>query len=42
MIGNLVGDREPKVGARVRAVFEDHLDAEPPYTLVQWQIEGGA
>jgi uncharacterized OB-fold protein len=39
MIGNLVGG-EPKVGARVRAVFEDHLDADAPYTLVQWKIEG--
>jgi uncharacterized OB-fold protein len=40
MIGNLVAG-EPKIGARVRAVFEDHMDGDPAYTLVQWEIEGG-
>jgi uncharacterized OB-fold protein len=41
MIGNLVGDpRQPvRTGARVRAVFEDHRETDPPYTLVQWKIE---
>jgi uncharacterized OB-fold protein len=41
MVGNLAGDAraEVRIGARVRAVFEDHDDAEPPYTLVQWKIE---
>lgn len=38
MIGNLVGDPEAEVviGTPVAAVFEDHDDAEVPYTLVQW------
>ena len=41
MIGNLVGDplAPVAVGARVRAVFEDHERAEAPYTLVHWEIE---
>jgi uncharacterized OB-fold protein len=41
MVGNLVGDArgEVRIGARVRAVFEDHDDVDPPYTLVQWRIE---
>jgi uncharacterized OB-fold protein len=41
MVGNLVGDsRAPvRIGAAVRAVFEDHGDGDPPFTLVQWQIE---
>jgi uncharacterized OB-fold protein len=43
MVGNLAGDPrgEVRIGARVRAVFEDHDDADPPYTLVQWKIEEG-
>ena len=38
MVGNLLGDprREVEIGADVEAVFEDH-DADPPFTLVQWQ-----
>lgn len=39
MVGNLVGPGEPRIGARVRAVFEDHAEADPPHTLVQWTIE---
>jgi len=41
MIGNLAGDprRAVAIGARVRAVFEDHGEAKTPYTLVQWKIE---
>jgi uncharacterized OB-fold protein len=44
MVGNLLGDPlEPVViGAPVVAVFEDHDDAEPPYTLVQWRRAGDA
>ena len=40
MIGNLIGDpRQPvPIGAEVEAVFEDHREAETPYTLVQWQV----
>jgi len=40
MIGNLVGGGEPRIGADVRAVFEDHAatDAAPAYTLVQWRL----
>ena len=39
MVGNLTGDpqSEIEIGARVVPVFEDHDDAEPPYTLVQWE-----
>ena len=41
MVGNLVGDpRAPvRVGAPVRAVFEDRADGDPPFTLVHWQSE---
>ena len=43
MIGNLVGGGEPelvKIGAPVRAVFEDHPATEKTeaYTLVQWTL----
>ena len=39
MVGNLAGDPlEPfAIGDAVEAVFEDHDDAETPYTLVQWR-----
>ncbi len=39
MIGNLLGDPEADVaiGAAVDAVFEHHEDADPAYTLLQWQ-----
>ena len=39
MVGNLLGDpkQEIAIGAQVEAVFEDHNDAEPPFTLVQWR-----
>jgi len=38
-IGNLLGDREQtvRIGDAVEAVFEDHPEGEPPFTLVQWQ-----
>jgi len=39
MVGNLLG--EPRadipVGAEVLAVFEDHSEGDPPFTLVQWE-----
>ena len=40
MVGNLAGDPlQPfEIGDRVRAVFEDHDEAEVPYTLVQWEL----
>ena len=39
MLGNLLGDpmQEIVIGSPVEAVFEDHDDGTPPYTLVQWQ-----
>jgi len=39
MVGNLLGDpeQEVEIGSEVVAVFEDHADTEPPYTLVQWR-----
>ena len=39
MVGNLVGDAEADIaiGAPVEPVYEDHDDAEPPFTLVQWR-----
>ena len=37
MVGNLLGDplQQVTIGAKVEAVFEDHV--EDGYTLVQWQ-----
>jgi len=39
MLGNLVGDPRADfaIGDPVVAVFEDHAEADPPYTLVQWR-----
>jgi uncharacterized OB-fold protein len=39
MLGNLLGDPQNPVefGAEVEAVFEHHLDAASPFTLVQWR-----
>ncbi|MBW2698573.1 MAG: OB-fold domain-containing protein [Deltaproteobacteria bacterium] len=39
MVGNLLGDRRQEVviGTEVEAVFEDHEEADPPFTLVHWQ-----
>jgi uncharacterized OB-fold protein len=39
MVGNLLGEAtdEIEIGAAVEAVFEDHSDTEPPFTLVQWR-----
>lgn len=40
MVGNLLGDREQEIviGSEVEAVFEDHDDSEPPFTLVHWRL----
>lgn len=40
VVGNLLGDPHQTVviGAAVEAVFEHHDAAEPPYTLLQWQV----
>ena len=42
MIGNLLGDpvQPVKMGAPVKAVFEDHSEGDLRYTLVQWELEG--
>jgi uncharacterized OB-fold protein len=39
MVGTLLGDpaEDVPIGAPVEAVFEDHEDSEPAYTLVQWR-----
>jgi uncharacterized OB-fold protein len=40
IVGNLLGDpHQPlEIGAAVRGVFEHHLDNDPPFTLLQWQL----
>jgi hypothetical protein len=40
MVGNLVGDPTVavSVGAEVVPHFEDHLDDDPPFTLVHWRF----
>lgn len=40
LVGNLLGDpRQPvPIGADVSGFFEHHTDADPPYTLLQWQL----
>ena len=42
MLGNLLGDpvQDIVIGSDVEAVFEDHDDGSPPFTLVQWQVSG--
>jgi uncharacterized OB-fold protein len=39
MIGNLLGDprQDVRIGTTVRAVFESHDEASPPFTLVHWR-----
>jgi uncharacterized OB-fold protein len=39
VIGNLLGDPlvDHPIGTSLTAVFEDHDDADPPYTLVHWR-----
>ena len=43
MIGNLLGEptQDVRIGAEVRAVFEHHTKADPPYTLLQWRYAEG-
>ena len=40
MVGNLLGDpkQDVTIGADVECVFEHHLEADPPFTLVQWRV----
>jgi uncharacterized OB-fold protein len=40
MVGNLLGDPQQTVpiGAEVSGVLEHHPDAQPPFTLLQWQL----
>lgn len=40
LVGNLLGDakQEVEIGAKVRAVYEHHTDAEPEFTLLQWSL----
>ena len=42
MVGNLLGDPQQDIviGSEVEAVFEDHDDVDPPFTLVQWRSAG--
>lgn len=42
LVGNLLGDPEQEVaiGSAVAAVFEHHEDADPPFTLLQWELSG--
>ena len=42
VVGNLLGDahQEIVIGAPVTAVFEHHRDADPPFTLLQWTVDG--
>lgn len=44
MLGNLVGDAKAEIaiGSPLEPAFEDHDDADPPYTLVQWRRGGSA
>ena len=39
VVGNLLGDPriDVAIGSAVTAVFEDHDDADVPYTLVHWR-----
>lgn len=43
MVGNLLGDgqQEVVIGSEVEAVYEDHEEADPAYTLVQWRAVSG-
>jgi uncharacterized OB-fold protein len=42
MVGNLLGDprAQVRIGEPVEVAFEDHDEADPPYTLVQWRRIG--
>jgi uncharacterized OB-fold protein len=43
VVGNLVGDplQDVRIGDPVEAVFEDHDDGSPAFTLVHWKRVGG-
>lgn len=40
LVGNLLGDplQPLAIGAQVGGVFEHHVDASPPYSLLQWRV----
>lgn len=40
LVGNLLGEPTGPVtiGSRVEGVFEHHPDADPPYSLLHWQV----
>jgi uncharacterized OB-fold protein len=40
LVGNLLGDphQAVQIGATVGAVFEHHLEADPPFSLLQWVV----
>jgi uncharacterized protein len=42
LVGNLLGDprRAVRIGAPVRGVFEHHNDADPAFSLLQWDAKG--
>ena len=41
MVGNLLGDpnQDVVIGSQVQGVFEHHPDAEPAFSLLQWQVK---
>jgi uncharacterized OB-fold protein len=43
VVGNLAGDplQDVRIGDPLEAVFEDHDDGSPPFTLVHWRRSGG-
>lgn len=42
VVGNLLGDPQQvlEIGAAVTGVYEHHRDNDPPFTLLQWQLDG--
>jgi uncharacterized protein len=40
MVGNLLGDplQAVVIRAEVEGVFEHHLEADPPFSLLQWRV----
>ena len=42
VVGNLLGDAQQPVtiGAELEGVFEQHVDADPPFALLQWRVVG--
>lgn len=40
LVGNLIGDpmQSVVIGSEVEGVFEHHLDANPPFSLLQWRL----